>query len=203
MENVPGFVKGTLCSSDWSMLKQHVEAYDRARDTMHTTRIYIRNNTKNCQIELLHHYCAWGFFFSKPEYAFEKEGFLKPGYSGGMIASKIRDLPEGTEGVIKVKVWTNEGVIQAWLYFDTPYYSQVSKAGLFLTSDTVLIAGDGVSAKDQLIEDVEKIEIKDHSQAENRGADETIEMVLKELRVKCSFTGEKRNQIVFTFEDRT
>jgi hypothetical protein len=54
---------------------------------------------------------------------------MMPGHSGGIIASKKRDLPEGTEGQIMIKIITNCGIAHACLYFDTPF-RHMNQAGI-------------------------------------------------------------------------
>lgn len=73
-------------------------------------------------MQLEGHNCLWGFFWSNPDYGFDK-GVLLPGQCGGMIASKIRELPEGAEGTIAVRVLTgdSQGTAHVGLYFDTPW----------------------------------------------------------------------------------
>ena len=80
------------------------------------------NRTQDCELQLEESHCLWGYFWSSPDYAFDK-GVLLPGQCGGMVASKVRDLPEGTEGSVKVRVLSGlgEGTAHVGLYFDTPW----------------------------------------------------------------------------------
>lgn len=71
LEKCPGFLPHTLncLSTEAENLKAALDKYEVVRHAALTAKILIVNNT-NIDVELLGYRCEWGYFYSKPEYAF-------------------------------------------------------------------------------------------------------------------------------------
>lgn len=106
---VPGYKGVDFYQTDIEKLKSNLKTYEKARSTKLTARILLANKTKYLEIGKVAADCSWGLFFSKYEDAFGKDGMIHPGKCGGIIASKKRDLLEGTEGYINLMVKTHLG----------------------------------------------------------------------------------------------